>query len=84
MRGQRVEVHVRTLVLDGAAAVGGRRVGDELAAELTRLLAANDQPVTAARPLGSVEGGTLELGRTPIEAAIGAQVARTVHGRLRS
>jgi hypothetical protein len=79
-----VEVHVRTLVLDGVPAVDGRRVGDELAEELTRLLAASDQPVTAARPIAAVDGGTLELGRTPIEAGIGTQLARSVHGRLRS
>jgi hypothetical protein len=79
-----VEVHVRTLVLDGVPAVDGRRVGDELAEELTRLLAASDQPVTPARPIAAVDGGTIELGRTPVEAAIGTQVARSVHGRLRS
>jgi hypothetical protein len=79
-----VEVHVRTLVLDGVPAVEGRRVGDELAEELTQLLAASDQPVTAARPIAAVDGGTLALGRRPIEAAIGTQVARSVYGRLRS
>ncbi len=83
MTGQPVQVYVRTLVLNGLPAVEAERVGRELARELTRLLDASERPISRVGSATAVRGGTLELGREPIEMTIGAQVARSVHGRLR-
>jgi hypothetical protein len=77
----RIEIHIEELVLHGVAPADRRAVGDALQRELETLVARHGVPALLSRPEGVAQQSArpimLTQGASP--AALGADVARTIH-----
>ncbi len=80
MSGRIVEVHIDELALDGVLPADRERVAEAASRELTRLLAASNAWEGGPASV-DVEAAELAAGGATPEA-LGAGVARAVHGRL--
>lgn len=80
--GGPVHVHVETLVLHGFSASAGRRVGNAIQQELTRLIGEQGVP-SGIRLIGEavrLDAGSISVRRGAQPAAVGAQIAMAVYG----
>jgi hypothetical protein len=77
-----IELHIEELVLHGVDPADRHRIGDAVERELARLLA--ERPISGQRDIEHLDAGTRRLPAHANAPAIGAQVARAVHGGLRT
>jgi hypothetical protein len=75
-----IELHIEELVLHGVDPADRHRIGDAVERELARLLV--ERPIAARTDLEHIDAGTRRLPAQAKAPAIGAQVARAVHGGL--
>lgn len=78
---RRIEIHIEELVLHGVAPADRRAVGDALQRELETLVARHGVAALLSRPDGSAphSPGPITLAPGARPAALGAEVARTLH-----
>jgi hypothetical protein len=75
-----VRVRIDELVLHGFDPRDRLAIGSAVEAELARLLAGAEAPAAGAVP--RVDGGSFEVGRDARPAAVGAGIARAIHGGM--
>jgi hypothetical protein len=80
----RIELHIEELVLHGFAPGDRHAIGDAVQHELTRLLAEQGIAPSAvgSRDRAHVDAGDFQVSPDAKAPAVGAQVARAVHGGL--
>lgn len=80
-----VELHIGELVLHGFAPQDRWRIADAVQSELTRAIAEHglSAPRAGTLAIAQLSAGTIEIARPGRAQAIGAQVARALHGAMR-
>lgn len=79
---RRVTLSIDELVLRGFPPIDRHRVGDALAAELTRLLGEGGLPAGAAGGAAAMASLTMRLPADAGPEAVGREIARTLHAGL--
>ncbi|HZS39127.1 MAG TPA: hypothetical protein VFF06_19985 [Polyangia bacterium] len=84
MTRPKIEVHIGELVLHGFRHADRHAIGDALAGELARALAAAPLPPSLAKTarVPSLDAGSVRVAPAAAPKAIGAQVAARVAGGL--
>ena len=80
-----IELHIEELVLHGFPPRDRQRIASALREELTRLLAdpAAHATLAASREIPRLDGGSFQVAANTKPAAIGVQVARSLHRGLK-
>ena len=84
MKPANVELQIEELVLEGFDAGDRHRIAEAAKAELVRLFAEEGVPPSLVRgaEIGTLDVGAFGAGTDPAPEAIGAGIARAVHGGL--
>ena len=80
--GAALHVHIGELVLHGFSPAAGRRIGDGVHSELTRLFATAGVPsaMVSAPAAERVDAGPIRIASRAAAARIGGQIARAIYG----
>jgi hypothetical protein len=76
------ELHIEELVLHGFNPADRRRIGEAVERELTRLLDEQGIPGRGDVQISRLDGGNITLAPGARPEAVGAEIARSVHGSL--